>query len=92
MKLEFIPFEEDRFFTKFGSVLPWDKVEHIIREMILYLVISYFLDDLLVLYLIELFGVSYEIKDGYFNDGFSLMDLLANQIGIGLGLIIGIYV
>lgn len=88
MTLKFIPFEQDHFFSRFGNILPWDKIEHIIREILLYMSLSYFLDNALALFITELFGIGYEIKDGYLNDGFSVIDLLANQIGICIGLLL----
>jgi len=86
MNFKFLAWNLDDWFSTQGSVLKYDKLEHLILSMVGVLAFVYILkiEIFLSLALIFLLGISWEIRDGLVKNGqgFSRKDLIANFIGI----------
>lgn len=85
----------DRWGSRHGSLIPWDKLEHLIRETILTAGLLLAFGGTSWVYLpVVAFGLLYEVYngivpyDGYAVEGFSFKDELANLGGIALGTLI----
>ncbi len=85
--MKFLPWKQDKWLSKQGSILPYDKLEH----FILALIGAYFLPYLAV----AVISVLWEIKDGVvpYDDeghiqGFSFKDLIADFAGIAVIVVI----
>ena len=97
--MKFLKWKDDKFFSKNGSILPYDKLEHLFREAIISIILAYFGVTLIASWiLVQAFGIAWEIKDGlipYKDDlieGFSWKDLIANNVGLIVGNLIRIFI
>lgn len=88
MDFNFLDWDEDEWFSSQGSILKFDKLEHLLLAIIGVVICFYLLklDLLLSLSLIFLLGIAWEIKDGLIKNGqgFSRKDLIADFAGIML--------
>ena len=78
-----MPFEQDHWLSRQGNVLPFDKIEHLIRDAAICFVFGYF--EALI------FNLVYECIDGtrpYALNGsvagFSIKDFIAGLVGANL--------
>ena len=89
MNFKFLAWDRDDWISTQGTILKYDKLEHLLLALIGVLICVYFLkiEALLSLSLILLLGIAWEIKDGLIKDGqgFSRKDLIADFIGILMG-------
>ena len=88
---KFYPWSKDRWLSRDGSILPWDKVEHLILGLILIVVIRAVAHGVwwTDLGLFSVVAVGWEIRDGLMSHqtgGFSWKDLIADYVGYALGL------
>lgn len=100
--MKILPFNEDSFLSTNGTLLPFDKLEHFLREFFLILLNPMFLKIDMTGWIIAVvaFGILWEVKDGYFAwgnretnpdrmiEGFSFKDLIADWFGIAAGLLV----
>jgi hypothetical protein len=89
MQFKFQPWDQDKWFSSQGSILKYDKLEHLILSVIGVLVSVFLLkiEILLTFSLILLLGIAWEIRDGLIKNGqgFSKKDLIADFIGLLIG-------
>lgn len=94
-----LPWSEDDWLSNQGSILILDKVEHVIREIVLTVLVCGVLYDrpaVSSFVLVEIFGILWEVvRDGMFPakrggviQGASGKDLVANNVGILIGALI----
>lgn len=94
-----LPWSEDHWLSTQGSILILDKVEHVIREVAMTVVICgwlYPFPHWSSFVLVEIIGILWEVvRDGMFPankggkiQGASLKDLVANNVGILIGALI----
>lgn len=85
--MKIIPWNQDKWLSREGSVLPYDKLEHLILALlgvmggVLVLKISL----PVTMIFIAALGLAWEIKDGFYSHGFSGKDFLADIAGIAVG-------
>jgi len=87
--------KNDKWWSKNGDLITFDKLEHIIREAVLTAFLALLGAPVwLAFILIEAFGFGWEIRNGTkpYNpagdiEGFSWLDIIANQIGIAITII-----
>lgn len=89
---KFYPWSKDRWLSRDGSILPWDKIEHLILGMMLIVLIQLFAHGTwwTDLCLFSVFAVGWEIRDGLMSHktgGFSWKDLVADYAGYALGIL-----
>lgn len=86
MNFKFLAWNQDEWFSSQGSILKYDKLEHLLLAVIGVVICVYFLkiEVMLSLSLIFLLGIAWEIKDGLIKNGqgFSRKDLIADFVGI----------
>jgi VanZ family protein len=85
----------DRWLSKGGTILPYDKLEHFLIYFLAGFLLSFKFAAEIVIILLFAIGLLWEIKDALMpyekygwwgGEGFSWKDLIANIIGIALGL------
>lgn len=85
--MKIIPWNRDKWLSREGSLLPYDKLEHLILALlgviggVLLLKVSL----LTTVMLIAALGFVWEIKDGFYSHGFSGKDFFADMAGIAVG-------
>ena len=86
--MKFIPWRRDEWFSKQGSILPWDKVEHFLLGIIGYLLLFYLIgfDGMQCFTILIIAAIVWEIRDGFIT-GFSWKDLIASAAGLFVSLI-----
>ena len=86
MNFKFLPWDKDDWFSTQGTILKFDKLEHLLLAILGVLILVYFLKVgiFLSLALIFLLGILWEIRDGIIKkgQGFSIMDLIADFVGV----------
>ncbi len=90
--MKFLPWQQDHWLSKTGSVICYDKLEHFAGSFILAWILSFFLSRFWAVGLAFGLGFLWEVKDGYYPynrltgaiEGFSWKDLIADMAGIGL--------
>ena len=87
--MKFIPWRRDEWFSKQGSILPWDKVEHFLLGIIGYLLLFYLIgfDGMQCFTILISAAIVWEIRDGFIT-GFSWKDLIAGLSGMTCGFVI----
>jgi hypothetical protein len=92
--MKFEKWSDDKWLSKNGTILPYDKLEHFFLGTLGLLICFYLLGFSLTLsfVILELLGIAWEIKDGIvpYDDkgnieGFSWKDLIADNIGFLIG-------
>lgn len=93
-------FAHDRWTSRQGLIIPYDKLEHLLGSFLLTLFLSIFLNPYLLALTTLTLAVLWEIKDALFpfetygilgGDGFSFRDLAADYLGILLYLCLNSY-
>ncbi|HEA19674.1 hypothetical protein LCGC14_2100560 [marine sediment metagenome] len=91
MKYRWVKWHDDKWLSRQGSILPWDKAEHAIVSAILAYFATLLLPLLAGCLLVLFIGSLWELKDsimpwekyGFWGgDGFSWKDLIADFVGI----------
>jgi VanZ family protein len=89
MNFKFQPWDQDEWLSSQGSILKYDKLEHLLLSVIGVLIAVFLLkiEILLALSLMLLLGIAWEIRDGLITNGqgFSIKDLIADFIGVLIG-------
>jgi hypothetical protein len=92
MNFKFLPWKQDQWFSKQGSIIKYDKLEHFLLSVlgVVLLVYIFNLEILFSSALIFMIGIIWEIRDGVIKNGqgFSKKDLIADFLGIMLSNII----
>lgn len=92
--MKFKKWSDDKWLSRSGSILPYDKLEHLILGALGIFISIYWigLSLLTSLIILEVLGIGWEIKDGMFPynkkgdiEGFSWKDLIADNGGFLLG-------
>lgn len=93
-----IRFAKDKWNSKSGTIIKYDKIEHFLCCFVLYFgFVLLKVDFLYSLYFVFLIGIIWEVKDAflpwekfgwYGGDGFSMKDLIADMSGVFLGTIL----
>lgn len=101
--MKILPWEQDRWNSRNGNIIPFDKVEHVVRETLLTgVALAFFGPQWAVWVAVEAFGTLYEVYNGLvpyrkpepgeprekYIEGFSVKDWLANNGGIAAGTIL----
>jgi hypothetical protein len=90
--MKFIPWHEDKWLSREGRILPYDKLEHFLLAL-LWMIVGILLLKI-SLPMVILIGVAaaigWEIKDGLFSHGFSWKDLIADFAGLAVGYLVAI--
>lgn len=96
--MKFLDWRDDRWLSRNGNILPYDKLEHFLSYALAMFILIYWIElsPITSLIILELLGIAWEIKDGLvpYNDkgnieGFSWKDLIANNVGLLIGGIFG---
>ena len=86
MNFRFLPWKQDEWLSTQGTLLKYDKLEHLILSMLgVFLFVYLFkVEIFLSLALTFLLGIAWEIRDGLIKNGqgFSRKDLIADFIGL----------
>ncbi len=89
MKFKFLPWDKDKWLSKQGTILPYDKLEHFLLSLfgVVIGILLLKINPVTVVLIITLLGIGWEIKDGLIanGQGFSWKDLIFNLAGIGVG-------
>ena len=88
--MKFIPWNRDKWLSREGTLIPFDKIEHFILGF-LGIIIGILLIGIhpeIIIIIGVIAAVGWEIKDGIFSYGFSWKDLIADVVGIGIGYLI----
>jgi len=92
MKFKFLSWDQDEWLSTQGTILKYDKLEHLILAVISALILVYILkiEIFLSLALTFLLGILWEIKDGLIKNGqgFSKKDLIADFAGMVIAYLI----
>jgi len=92
MNFKFLPWNQDEWFSKQGTILKYDKLEHLILSVIGVILLVYILnlEIFISLAITFLIGIGWEIRDGLVKNGqgFSRKDLIADFVGILLSYLI----
>jgi len=90
--MKFIPWNQDKWFSRQGSILPWDKLEHLLLGVIGWLLLFYLigLDETQCFILGIIAAVAWEVRDGFIT-GFSWKDLIAGAAGMVCGFLGGMF-
>ena len=88
--MKFIPWNEDMWLSKEGSILKYDKLEHFLAAFLTVFagILLLHINPMAMVLIAVIVGVGWEIKDGFFSHGFSWKDLIADFAGIGIGYLI----
>jgi hypothetical protein len=96
--MKFLNWSNDKWLSKNGSILPYDKLEHFLLA-IFGVILGIFIFNFPifpVVLVLEILAILWEIKDGIvpydkekgLMEGFSWKDLIADNMGILLGILI----
>ena len=89
MNFKFQPWDQDEWLSTQGSILKYDKLEHLILSVIGVLITAllFKIEIFLSLSLIFMMGITWEIRDGLIKNGqgFSKKDLIADFTGLLIG-------
>jgi len=93
--MKFLKWSEDKWLSKNGTILPYDKLEHLLLGAFGLLSCIYLIGLSLVqsVIILELLGIGWEIKDGLLPnntgniEGFSWKDLIADNVGFLVGFV-----
>ena len=94
--MKFLKWSDDKWLSKNSSILPYDKLEHLILGALGMFIGIYWIgfSVLTSLIILEILGIAWEIKDGLvpYNkkgniEGFSWKDLIADNVGFLIGYI-----
>lgn len=92
--MKFKNWSDDKWLSKNGSILPYDKPEHFLLGALGMFICIYLIGLSLIISIIimEILGIGWEIKDGLvpYNkegniEGFSWKDLIADNVGFLIG-------
>lgn len=91
--MKFLKWSEDKWLSKNGTILPFDKLEHLLLCAFGLLICIYVIGLSLVqsLIILELLGIGWEVKDGLVPtntgniEGFSWKDLISDNAGFLAG-------
>jgi len=88
-----IPWKDDHWLSEQGTILRYDKLEHLILAFIgLYVTLLLFASSMFMVLLCvivwEFIGVGWEIYQAYFSHGFSMKDFIADNIGFMLAAVL----
>lgn len=92
--MKFEKWSDDKWLSKNGTILPYDKLEHFFLGALGLLIFIYLLSLSLIvsLVILESLGIAWEIKDGLIPydkegnvEGFSWKDLIADNAGFLIG-------
>lgn len=92
--MKFLPWKEDRWLSKNGSMIVFDKIEHLVGSFILCTFISWPFGPWWGAGITFGAGLLWEVKDGYYPydrrtgaiEGFSWKDIIADVAGVMTGL------
>ncbi len=93
MKLRWLNWKDDKWFSTQGAILRYDKPEHAVVSAILAYIATFLMPLLIACIVILLIGFIWEYKDGLMDwekygwwggEGFSWKDLIADFVGIGI--------
>lgn len=96
--MKFLKWSDDKWLSKNSSILPYDKLEHLILGALGMFIGIYWIgfSVLTSLIILEILGIAWEIKDGLvpYNkkgniEGFSWKDLIADNVGFLVGYLFG---
>ena len=91
MNYRWLKWSRDRWLSRNGTILPYDKAEHLVVSAILAYFAIQFMPLLAGCLLVLFIGSLWELKDGYMpyeiygwygGEGFSWKDLIADFVGI----------
>ncbi len=86
MNFKFLPWNQDEWFSTQGTILKFDKLEHLILSVLAVTFLVYIVNFELFISLAITFliGIAWEIRDGLVKNGqgFSRKDLIADFVGI----------
>ena len=92
MNFKFLPWDQDEWLSTQGTILKFDKLEHLFLAVIGVFILVYLLKFELNLSfaLIFLLGIAWEIRDGLIKNGqgFSKKDLIADFAGVVIAYLI----
>ena len=90
-KIKILHWKDDRWLSRHGNILPWDKAEHFIRDSVIVFFFQIWTWPITAFFIALWFNVTWEVKDGIrpYDDfghvqGFSFKDLIAGMLGSGL--------
>lgn len=95
--MKFKKWSDDKWLSRNGSILPYDKLEHFLLGALGMLICISWIGLPLItsLIILEILGIGWEIKDGLVPygqkeeiDGFSWKDLIADNVGFLFGFLI----
>ena len=92
--MKFIGWSDDHWKSKQGSYMEYDKLEHFLLGFIGFMLTSLLLPLMWNIIIWELIAIGWEVKDGLLTydgkniQGFSWKDLLADNYGFALAIII----
>ncbi len=95
MKYRWLKWSDDSWLSRQGTILPYDKAEHATVSAILALIATLFMPPLIACLAVFIVGLLWEVKDGYLRweiygwwggEGFSWKDLIADSVGIAVGI------
>lgn len=97
MNYRWLKWSDDKWLSRQGTIIPYDKSEHAVVSAILALIATFFMPLLFACLLAVVAGYLWEVKDGYLHwevygwwggEGFSWKDLIADSIGIAAGILL----
>ena len=92
MNFKFLPWDQDHWFSKQGTIIQYDKLEHFILSVLGVVLLVYVFDQEILFSsaLIFMIGIIWEIRDGVIKNGqgFSKKDLMADFVGVLAALIL----
>jgi hypothetical protein len=88
--MKFIPWHEDKWLSREGSILPYDKLEHFLLALLWMIagILLLKLNPPMAILIGVVAAIGWEIKDGLFSHGFSWKDLIADFAGLAVGYLI----
>jgi len=91
--MKFIPWKDDNWLSREGSLLPYDKLEHFLISLLGFSILIFliFLTPVQAIAIGIFAAALWEIKDGVFFYGFSWKDLIAGIAGLLTGFLITIF-
>ena len=86
MNFKYLPWKQDEWLSKQGTIIKYDKLEHLILSLLGVILFAYiFKFELFLSFALTfLIGIAWEIRDGLIKNGqgFSRKDLVADFIGL----------
>jgi hypothetical protein len=86
MNFKFLPWNRDQWFSKQGTLIKYDKLEHLLLAVLGVVLLVYIFDQEILFSsaVIFMIGIIWEIRDGLITNGqgFSKKDLISDFIGI----------